>query len=58
MPEYLDYYARTCLEYLEGKKVFPRGNPTLHCKELFKEAKGTPWIDPGLQARYLKFKTL
>jgi hypothetical protein len=58
MPEYLDYYARTCLDYLEGKKVFPRGNPTLHCKELFKEAKGTPWIEPGLQARFQNFKTL
>jgi len=56
IPEYLDFYARTCLDYLEGKKEFPRGNPTLHCKELFKEAKGTRWIDPGLQKRFSKFK--
>jgi len=58
IPEYLDYYARTCLNYLEGTKEFPRGNPTLHCKELFYEAKGTKWIDPGLQTSFLKFKKL
>jgi len=58
MPEYLDYYARSCLDYLEGKREFPRGNPTLHCKDLFHEAKGTKWIDPGMQKQFEKFKKL
>lgn len=58
IPEYLDYYARTCLDYLEGKREFPRGNPTLHCKNLFREAKGTKWVDPGLQKQFGKFKKL
>ena len=34
-PEYLSFYTKTCLNYLEGKEVFPRGNPTLDCHQLF-----------------------
>lgn len=34
-PEYLKLYSETCLDYLSGSKVFPRGNPTPHCHDLF-----------------------
>lgn len=30
-PEYLDYYAQTCYDYLAGIKKFPLGNPTPDC---------------------------
>ena len=43
-PEYLDLYSTTCLNYLQGKAKFPRGNPTLECQELFATARGTDWI--------------
>ncbi len=63
-PEYLDGYFRTCLEYREGLKDFPRGNPTIECADLHqaqseaqKEAIkwGRPtqrWIDQGLEIRF------
>lgn len=35
-PEYLDFYAHTCLDYLSGTKRFPNGNPTPDCLDLCK----------------------
>ncbi len=55
-PEYLDYYGKTCLEYLEGKKTFPYGNPTLECKELFQKSSGTKWIAQPLHLRFSGLK--
>ena len=55
-PEYLDFYAKTCVEFLEGKKTFPNGNPTLRCKDLFKDAEGTKIIDPSIQEKYQTVK--
>lgn len=52
VPEFLDQYARTCLDYLEGKKSFPRGNPTKHCRTFFKFSKKKPWPAHGLKSRY------
>ena len=57
IPEYLDYYAKTCLGYLEGKQSFPNGNPTLECRELFKIAKGTKWVETSLQQHYANLPT-
>lgn len=34
-PEYLDYYARTCIDFYGGKQRFPDGNPALSCREMF-----------------------
>jgi hypothetical protein len=31
-PEYLDYYARQCIQFYEGKGSHPNGNPTLNCQ--------------------------
>ncbi len=55
-PEYLDFYANTCVDYLEGKRSFPNGNPTLRCKDLFKEAEGTKIIEPSIQTKYQNVK--
>lgn len=52
IPEYLNFYASTCLDYLDGKKTFPNGNPTIECHQLFKSSKEMNWIKTGLQKRY------
>ena len=36
LPELVNNYAKTCLDYYEGTKSFPNGNPTANCKEFFK----------------------
>ena len=44
-PEYIDRYAKDCLDYLSGKVVFRNGNPTPHCHrymEISKESKSSP----------------
>jgi len=55
-PEYLDFYANTCVDFLEGKRSFPSGNPTLRCKDLFNEAEGTKIIEPSIQTKYQTIK--
>lgn len=35
IPEYFDLYATTCISYLKGEKIYAKGNPTLHCQDLF-----------------------
>jgi len=37
-PEYLDFYARTCVDFFGGKRRFPQGNPATNCHELFELA--------------------
>lgn len=51
-PEYVDFYARTCLDYLEGKKSFPNGNPTKYCRQFFQLSKNKEWPNSGLKMRY------
>ena len=48
MPEYFSLYAKTCLNYLKGKK-FKAGNPTFYCKEFFQISENNPW--PSLRAK-------
>ncbi len=52
LPEYLNLYAKTCLEYREGKKTFPHGNPTVECPEFFKISRGTSWVSQKLHLRF------
>ena len=43
-PEFIDYYTSTCKNYYQGTQYFPKGNPTVHCKEflnVFKQLKGS-----------------
>lgn len=35
-PEYINSYAKTCLNYLEGKGHYPFGNPTPECHQFFR----------------------
>lgn len=55
-PEYLDYYARTCVDYLEGIKVYPYGNPTIECNDLFQSDDQHHFIDQGIHLRYSSLK--
>ncbi len=52
-PEYLDHYAKTCIDYLSGKNKFPNGNPTIQCKDFFKNVSGTDLISSKLQQEYM-----
>jgi hypothetical protein len=51
-PEFVPFYARTCLSYYEGSKVFPRGNPTLYCDQFFALTGQQRMIDQTLQIQY------
>lgn len=61
-PEYLDFYAQTCLDYLKGKKVFPNGNPTVDCKDLMKaqmqSISSKRWIDDRFVSEFKKVSRL
>ena len=44
-PEYLDRYTHSCLSFLNGKKTYPKGNPTPNCHrymEISKQSKSSP----------------
>lgn len=52
MPEYLEGYARKCLEFYAGKKIFPNGNPTIHCREFFATATKVKWSKATLRRQF------
>ncbi len=33
-PEYVNYYLKTCYQYISGIKKFKMGNPTINCRDL------------------------
>jgi hypothetical protein len=52
-PEYFDFYAKTCIQYLKGEIKYPNGNPTLHCRDLFEmNKKGNDLVNPVLTFQY------
>ncbi len=56
-PEYINNYAKTCLNYLEGKGSYPFGNPTPECHQFFRTtAKATKKVQqlltPAWRDRY------
>jgi hypothetical protein len=55
-PEFLDYYSKTCLGYLEGTQTFPRGNPTINCSKLFETQEFQSILVPGLKLKYDRVK--
>ncbi len=55
-PEYIDYYAKTCVNFLKGIGDFPRGNPTLYCNELYGASKSKRWISQPLKIQYSSLK--
>jgi len=56
IPEYLDFYAKSCVNYLNGHGDFPTGNPTIECPQLFQVSKGTKWIEQKIQSNYSAIK--
>ena len=53
-PEYIDNYAKTCLEYLTGSKSFLNGNPTPDCHALYKLDKDLGILPNSFQSKYQK----
>jgi len=52
IPEYLDYYAMTCIRYLRGELQTPTGNPTPGCHALFKTSDKENWLPPHFKQAY------
>ena len=55
-PEYFDHYGKTCLNYLQGKGHFPRGNPTVNCREFFRITHAQKMVSDQLYWRYSALK--
>ena len=53
-PEYINQYAKTCLEYLRGDRVFPNGNPTIECRDLFKLSVKNKFLSRSTLEEYKK----
>ncbi len=51
LPEYIDSYGKTCIDYLKGRESFPNGNPTIECHELFRS--NSKAIKQGLRNEYV-----
>lgn len=47
-PEFIDHYAKTCLSYVKGKGSFPKGNPTMECRELVKSSKNNRILNENI----------
>ncbi len=46
-PEYLDLYARTCVDFFGAKRRFPQGNPARHCRDFFALSEEIPDMLPA-----------
>lgn len=46
-PEYLDYYVKTCLDYYQGRRSFPKGSLTPNCRRLFAIDKKAKVLNPN-----------
>lgn len=55
IPEYLNHYAKTCLNFYKGLGKYPKGNPTLYCRDFFKLSNGKKWVNSKW---LLEFKNL
>jgi hypothetical protein len=55
-PEYFDGYFGACLDYLDASKQFPRGNPTIECRDFLAQKDAHKWIHQGLNWRYSGLK--
>lgn len=55
-PEFFDFYAKKCINFLKGEGQYPMGNPTLNCRELFNyvEKNSLSVIDSTLIVQYKK----
>lgn len=55
-PEYIDHYARVCVNFLKGLGDYPKGTPTLYCNDLFKISKRKRWVNQTLKIQYSSLK--
>lgn len=53
-PEYIDFYATTCLDHLRGIIETPGGNPAMRCHELFNLSKSLKLLPQGKQDQYFE----
>lgn len=51
-PEYIDYYATTCLDHLRGTIETLGGNPAMRCHELFNLSKTLRLLPQGKENQY------
>ena len=56
LPEFMDYYVKSCLEYLAGEGFYPNGNPTVHCDNFFQATEQSPLPDQKIRVRYSGLK--
>ncbi len=57
-PELLQFYGKSCLNYVSGKVKFEQGNPTLYCKQIMNSGLSTELFGADLSnqiKQYLKF---
>ncbi len=52
IPEYISFYAETCVNFRLGKGVFPHGNPTLYCDKFFELSKDKNWLSQEVNLKY------
>ncbi|MBT6325308.1 MAG: hypothetical protein HOJ35_05025 [Bdellovibrionales bacterium] len=58
IPEYINHYATTCINFLTGATPFPNGNPAVSCQEFFKNYKEISNLDPSLIEKYEQIRQL
>lgn len=57
-PELLQYYGKSCLNYVSGSVKYQQGNPTLYCKQIMDSGMASELFGPELTAqikKHLKF---
>lgn len=58
LPEYLDFYAKNCLAYYNGKTSFPYGNPTKNCFNFLEIAQKEDLLPQTVLDKLSKIKKL
>ncbi len=56
-PEYIDFYATTCIQHFSGEKNTYGGNPATHCHDLFKLSKSLNLLPKAKVYQYTKLTT-
>lgn len=57
-PEYINFYAQTCLSFYQGSKTYPRGNPALHCDDFMSDEVAGPWLSDEIRLNYSGVKKI
>lgn len=51
-PEYFTHYAKECIHFYKGDKVYQSGNPTKNCDKFIELAKSRNWISELILKEY------